>query len=66
MVKKNLKRNRLLLFVSREEGQLKGSTLIGEFAVFKLIVVLLITKLYMYDISFSDIFNFLITRILIC
>ena len=66
MAKKNLKRNRLLLFVSREEGQLKGSTLSGGFAVFKLIVVLLITKLYMYDMSFSDILNFLITRILIC
>ena len=47
-------------FVFREEGQLKESTLIGGFAVFKLLVVLSITKLYMHDITFSDICKFLV------
>ena len=53
-------------FVSREEGQLKERTLTGGFAVFKLLAILSITKLYMHDITFSDICKFLVTGILIC
>ena len=65
---KNSVRNRLLLFfISREEGHLKGRNLKrNDFAVFKLLVVLSITKFYTHDIKFSDIYNFLVTGILIC
>ena len=68
MIKNNLKRNHLLLFfISREQRQLKGRTLIGEFAVFKLLVALLRTKLYTHDIKFlHSTCIFLVTGILIC
>ena len=68
MIKNNLKRNHLLLFfISREQGQLKGRTLIGRFAVFKLLVALLRTKFYTHDIKFlHGICIFLVTGILIC
>ena len=52
MVKNKLKRNRLLLFFYRVEGQLKGRT-IGGSAVFTLHFVMSITKLYTHDITFS-------------
>ena len=68
MIKNNLKRNHLLLFfISREQGQLKGRTLIGGFAVFQLLVALLRTKLYTHGINFlHGICTFLVTGILIC
>ena len=52
--------------ISREKGQLKGRTPIGGLAVFELLVILSITKLYTHGITVSDICSFLITRILIC
>ena len=66
-MKKEFKKKLLsTFFVYREKGQLKRRTLIGVFAVFKLLVVLSITKGYTHGIAFSDICNFLITGILIC
>ena len=59
------KKSLITFFVFREVGQLKGRTLIGGFAVFKLLVVLSITKLYTFDITSSDTCNFLVTGILI-
>ena len=55
-----------LLFVYREKRQLKGRTFIGGFSVFKQLAVLSMTNLHTHGITFSDIFNFLVTRILIC
>ena len=52
--------------VPREEGQSNEMTLNGGFSVFKLLVVLSITKFYTHGITFSDICNFLIARILTC
>ena len=50
----------------RGEGQLKGRTVIGEFVVFELVVVLRITKLHTHYITFSGIWNFLLRWTLIC
>ena len=58
-------KQRNTFFVSRGKGQVKGLSLIGKFFVFKQLVFLLLTKLYMHDITFSDNFNFLVTGILI-
>ena len=46
MVKNNLKQNRLLFFIYREEGQSKGMIVVVGFPVFRLLFVLLKTKLY--------------------
>ena len=68
MIKNNLKRNHLLLFfISREQGKVKGRTLIEGFAVFRWLVPLLRTKLYTHGIKFlHGICIFLVTGILIC
>ena len=52
-------------WISKEEGKLKWKTLTVDFAVYKLIIVLSITKLHTHDITFPDICNFLVTGILI-
>ena len=63
---KQYEKNLLTIFsISREEGQLKGRTPIGGFAEIYLLAVLLIFKLYMHDITVSDILNFLVPGILI-
>ena len=54
------KKSLTTFFVSREEGLLRGRILIGGFAVFRLVVVLLITKFYTHDLTISDICNFLV------
>ena len=46
MVKNNLKQNRLLFFIYREEGQSKGMIVVVGLPVFRLLFVLPITKLY--------------------
>ena len=46
MVKNNLKQNRLLFFIYREEGQSKGMIVVVGFPVFRLLFVLPKTKLY--------------------
>ena len=61
------KKSLTTFFVSREEGQLQGKTSVRkDFVIFKLLVVLSITKLDTHGITFSDICNFLVTEILIC
>lgn len=63
---KHFKKKSLNTFlISTEKGQVKGLSLIGKFFVFKQLVFLPLTKLYMHGITFSDNFNFLVTGILI-
>ena len=60
------KKSLTTFFLYREEGQLKGRTIISGLALFKLLAVLAIPKLYTYNTIFLDICNFLVTGILIC
>ena len=56
----------LYFTVKKTNDRLGTRALTGGFAVFKLLVVLSITKLYTHDITFSDNCNFDLTGILIC
>ena len=60
-----LKKSLTTFFVSRAEGHLKERTFIGGCTIFKLLAVLSVAKLYTHGITFSVIWNLLVTWILI-